>query len=162
MSIKHKLTSPYQVNKHWNNWDEFQNVAIYSYNTSFHKSTQKTPYELVFGQQPKVPNFLNNPPNETNYSDLTTDLSYKLKIIRKTARETQIQAKEKSKQYYNKTHNTTYDLKEDDLVLLYDAQAKDKYKTLKPNYKGPYKIKFMQVHANQNATLQISPTNLHT
>lgn len=45
-------------------------------------------------------------------------------------------------------------------MLLYDAQTKAKHKTLKANFKGRYKI--MQVHDNQNATLQISPTKLRT
>lgn len=181
LSIKHKLTSPYHpqtngslerthltlkdyfkcyVNKDANNWDEFLNFAVYSYNTKIHKSTQKTPYELVFGQQSKIPNFVAHPRMKPTYSDLATDLSNKLKIIRETARENQMKSKEKSKQYYDKTHNRTYSFKENDLVLVYNAQAKAKHKSLQPNYKGPYKI--VQIHDNQNATLQISPSKLRT
>lgn len=181
LSIRHKLSSPYHpqtngslerthltlkdyfkcyVNKDLNNWDEFLNFAVYSYNTSIHKSTQKPPYELVFGQQAIIPNFLMHPRHKPTYSDLATDLTNKLKIIRETARENQNKAKEKSKIYYDKTHNRTYTFKENDLVLLRDVQAKAKHKTLQPNYKGPYKI--VQIHDNQNATLQVTPTKLRT
>lgn len=181
LSINQKVSSPYHpqtngslerthltlkdyfrcyTNKDSNNWDEFLNFAVYSYNTSLHKSTQKSPYELVFGQRANVPNFIYNPRSKPTYSDLANDLSNKLKIIRETARENQILAKQKSKEYYDKSHYKTYTFKDNDMVLLYDAQSKAKNKTLNPNYKGPYKI--AQVHDNQTATLHISPTKLRT
>ncbi|KAL2735627.1 hypothetical protein V1478_003267 [Vespula squamosa] len=51
-------------NYNWNNWLE---IAMFSYNTSVHESTQYTSYELVFGQLARTPNnsSINNLRNET-------------------------------------------------------------------------------------------------
>lgn len=157
LSIKQKQTSPYHPQTNGslerthltlkdyfrcylskdtdNTWDRFLNFAVYSYNTSTHKATQKTPYELVFGQQARMP-LITNPRNKPTYSDLANDLSTKLKIIRKTARENQIKSKEKSKEYYDQTHHRTYNFQEGDIVLLCDKQAKAKNKVLQPNFKA--------------------------
>ncbi|KAK9881313.1 hypothetical protein WA026_015439 [Henosepilachna vigintioctopunctata] len=181
LNINHKLASPYHpqtngslerthltlkdyfkcyVNEDQNNWDEFLNLAIYAYNTNIHKSTHKTPYELVFGQQPKIPNIMSKPVQKPNYSELANDIARKLQIIRKSARENQINAKEKSKGYYDKTHHRTYEFKENDLVLLYDSLKKKTNKKLSKNYKGPYKI--IQIHDNQTATLKLENNKLKT
>lgn len=181
MSIKHKQSSPYHpqtqgslerthltlkdyfkcyINKDLNNWDEFLNFATFSYNTSIHKSTQKTPYELVFGQRARIPSQINNPKPLANYSELADDIVNKLKILRETARENIMKSKTRSKEYFDKTHNRTYRFNEGDLVLLYDCQSKAKNKKLAPNYKGPYKIE--QIHNNHTATLRISPSKLKT
>lgn len=164
MTVKHKFTSPdhpqsngslerthltlkdyfkCNVNKDQNNWDKFLNFAIYNYNTSIYKSTQKTRYELVFGQRAKIPNFLNTPQNKPNYSYLANDLATKLQIIRETAKENPIGGKEKSRQYYDKSHNRTFNGNDE----AYDAKSKAKMKKLSQNYKGPYKI--IQIHNNK-------------
>lgn len=181
MQINHKLATPYHpqtngslerthlslkdyfrcyVNKDQNNWDEFLNLATYSYNTNIHKSTQKTPYELVFGQTPRIPNIINKPITKPNYSDFARDITNKLQIIRSTARENLIKSKEKSKRYYDKTHNRTYEFRENQLILLYDRRAKNTSKRLSKNFKGPYKI--VQIHDNQTATIEIATNNLKT
>ncbi|KAI4463190.1 hypothetical protein MML48_4g00016016 [Holotrichia oblita] len=133
---------------------------LYSYNTGIHKSTQISPYELVFGQKPKIPNYLNKPKSNNTYSNLANDISQKIRIIKETACENQIRSKEKSKNQYDKTHNRTYDFNVHDFVLLYDQQAKAKNKKLSPNYKGPYKI--IQIHNNDTATIEIENNKLKT
>lgn len=174
MSIKHKITSPYHpqsngslerthltlkdyfkcyVNKDTNNWDEFLNFAVYSYNTGIHKSTQKTPYELVFGEIARIPNYLNKPKDKPNYSNLANDIAKKLRIVRENAKENLIKAKTKSKQQYDRTHNRTYEFKENNLVLLLDKQSKSKNKKLAKNYLGPFRI--IQIHNNNTATIEI-------
>ncbi|XP_045479182.1 uncharacterized protein LOC123684075 [Harmonia axyridis] len=181
MSIKHKQSTPYHpqtqgslerthltlkdyfkcyINKDTDNWDEFLNFATFTYNSSIHKSTQKTPYELVFGQRARIPSQINKPKPLANYSELATDITNKLKILRETARENLIKSKNKSKEYYDKSHNRTYAFSEGDLVLLYDNHSKATNKKLNPNYKGPYKIE--QIHNNQTASLRISRTKLKT
>ena len=43
------------VNDHQNNWDELLPYLAYAYNTSTHATTNHTPYEILFGRQPKIP-----------------------------------------------------------------------------------------------------------
>ena len=38
-----------------NDWDEWLDLAMFSYNTSAHESTKFTPHELVFGRLARVP-----------------------------------------------------------------------------------------------------------
>lgn len=104
--------------------------------------------------------FVSNPRIKPTYSDLSHDLSTKLRIIRETAKENQLKAKNKFKECYDKSHNRTYDFNENSMVLLYDSQSKAKKKSLRSSYNGPYKI--VQVHDNQTATLQIASTKLQT
>lgn len=179
LAIKHKFCSPYHpesngalershltlkdflkcyVNRDGDNWDAFLNFAIFAYNTSIHKSTSKTPYELVFGMEPRVPTNLTKPPKQTNYSDLARDLTTKIRNIRESARNAQLVTKRKTKQQYDKTHSHQYNFKEGDLVLLHNEHAKHTSKRLKPEFLGPYEI--VQIHENnRSATLKMLPSS---
>lgn len=182
LAIKHKLCSPYHpesngalershltlkdylrcyVNKDSNNWDELLTFALFSYNTSIHKSTRKMPYELVFGQIPRLPTNLIKPSNQGTYTDLARDIQTKMKIVRETARETQISNKLASKKYYDKTHSRTYDFKVGDLVLLRNEHAKRTSKQLKPEFLGPYEL--IQIHDNhKSASIKLSTNKIRT
>lgn len=180
LSIKHKVCSPYRpesngalerahlalkdyfkcyVNRDGDNWDSLINYATFAYNSSIHKATGKTPYELVFGQEPRIPSNLGKGPKK-NYSDLARDLNSKFKVIRETARDSQIRNKHISKKQYDKTHYRQYNFKEGQLVLLHNEQAKRTSKQLKPEYLGPYKI--IQLHDNKSASLQITRNKIKT
>lgn len=182
LNIKHKQSSPYHpesngalershltlkvylkcyVNKDGNNWDEFKNFAVYAYNTSILKATAKTPYKLVFGQEPRVSTNVMKPPNKTTYSDLVRNLNTKLRHLRKTARDLQISTKQKSKAHYDRTHSRKYPLKEGGLVLLHNGQAKQTSKQLKFEYRGPYEI--VQVRdTNKSASIKQSNNKIQT
>ena len=41
--------------KHHNNWDDYLDPIIFAYNTSKHKTTQFSPFELLFGRSPQLP-----------------------------------------------------------------------------------------------------------
>ena len=43
------------VSQHRDDWDNWVSLAIYSYNTSCHESTGFSPYEMVFGRDPRTP-----------------------------------------------------------------------------------------------------------
>lgn len=120
----------------------------------------KTPYELAFGQNPKILNSLNNPVQKPNYSNLAAEITSKLQTIREVARENQLKAKQKSKQTYDKTHNRQYTFKENDLVLLYNSSAKNTNKKLSKDFKGPYKI--IQVHDYNTASIQLTKNKTQT
>ena len=42
--------------KHYNNWDDYLAPVIFAYNTSAHKTTQFSPFELLFGRLPQTTN----------------------------------------------------------------------------------------------------------
>ncbi|CAF2836388.1 unnamed protein product [Rotaria sp. Silwood2] len=41
--------------KHHNNWDDYLDPIIFAYNTSKHKTTRFSPFELLFGRSPHLP-----------------------------------------------------------------------------------------------------------
>ena len=41
--------------KHHNNWDDYLAPVVFAYNTSKHKTTQFSPFELLFGRLPQLP-----------------------------------------------------------------------------------------------------------
>ena len=43
------------LSQHRDDWDNWVSLAIYSYNTSCHESTGFSPYEMVFGRDPRTP-----------------------------------------------------------------------------------------------------------
>lgn len=94
------------VSEDQSNWDKYVPLAMFSYNTSVHSSSNFTPYELVFGQKPILPSSLLNVDNENscNYNTYLDNLKYKLKIVQGTARENLIKYKEKSKLTYDNNY----------------------------------------------------------
>ncbi|CAF4218726.1 unnamed protein product, partial [Adineta steineri] len=38
-----------------NNWDEFLAPVVFAYNTGCHSTTQYSPFQLLFGREPKLP-----------------------------------------------------------------------------------------------------------
>ena len=43
------------VSQHKDDWDNWVSLAVYAYNTSSHESTGYSPYEMVFGRDPRTP-----------------------------------------------------------------------------------------------------------
>ena len=41
--------------KHHHNWDDYLDPVVFAYNTSKHKTTQFSPFELLFGRSPQLP-----------------------------------------------------------------------------------------------------------
>ena len=36
-------------------WDEFLDLSVFAYNTSYHESTQYAPFEVMFGRRATLP-----------------------------------------------------------------------------------------------------------
>nr|XP_034194813.1 uncharacterized protein LOC117611033 [Osmia lignaria] len=117
LKTKHICTSPYhpQTNggleryhltlkdylKHYikanqTDWDEYIPFATFSYNTSTHRSTNLTPYELLFGRKAYLPSsILKEPEFHYTYDDYIRSLQNRLNTSFKTARENLINSKNK-------------------------------------------------------------------
>ncbi|XP_026830978.1 uncharacterized protein LOC113563519, partial [Ooceraea biroi] len=120
-------------------WDEHLKLATFSYNTSVHEGTQYTPHELVFGKIARAPSSdvqLENEPNVA-YSDYLTSLFDKLRHAQTAARENLIQAKIRSKEYYDRRANPR-EFRVGDNVYLLKEPTKGK---LGDQYVGPYRIR---------------------
>ncbi|CAD6234313.1 GSCOCG00012383001-RA-CDS, partial [Cotesia congregata] len=132
----------------WNNWLE---LATFSYNTCVHEGTKFTPYELVFGKVARVPT--SEPLHELDclptYNDYISKLVNRLINIRELARENLIKAKEKSKEIHDK-HIKFVTFKAGENVFLLKGPKPNKFGD---HYDGPYKI--LEVFPNGNVSLKI-------
>lgn len=50
------------INQNQNNWDQYVELAMFTYNTHVHKSTNFTPFELIFGHKAIIPSSLSSNP----------------------------------------------------------------------------------------------------
>ncbi|CAK9812938.1 Retrovirus-related Pol polyprotein from transposon 17.6 [Anthophora plagiata] len=132
-------------------WDEFPELATFSYNTSIHESTGFTPYELVFGKIARQPS--SEPYNEDRmrtYGDYLTDLIQTMHGIRQIARDNLVESKLKSKTYYDRKINPQIFQPSDPVFLLKEP----KRGKLSDNYTGPYRIH--EVLGNNNVKIFVN------
>ena len=86
-----------------NNWDEFLAPVVFAYNTGCHSTTEYSPYELLFGREPKLPVdqpkslFIFNKPN-----DYYEQLQRSMKVIHSYARENMDRKQHQYKNRYDK------------------------------------------------------------
>ena len=88
-------------------WDEFIEMAMFSYNTSQHEGTGFTPFELVFGKLARQPSAYRPTEEhpETTYAGYLENLFNKIHGCQELAAENLRAAKERSKQYYDRRAN---------------------------------------------------------
>lgn len=182
LTIKHKNTSPYHpqtngslershstlknflrsyIDNEPDTWDELIYLATHSHNTHINRSTNETPYTLVFGREARIPRtFEEKTIQKPTYQNLTLDIITRAQKVRAAAKENLIQSKTKSKEYYDK--KTTVKLfQTGQLVLLQNTLRKVQYnRKLEKSWLGPFKI--IQDHPDsKTATLQVG-TKLKT
>ena len=74
------------VSQHKDDWDNWVSLAVYAYNTSCHESTGFSPYELVFGRDPRTPLALDldiplkNPSSQSDYSRSVRSAVHNIKV----------------------------------------------------------------------------------
>src|SRR5436190_7200617 len=88
-------------------WDRWIGLAMFNYNTSVHEATKHTPYELVFGKIARITsNELLAPEDKlASYDEYLINLVTQLHAIQNKARKNVVEAKNKSKVYYDKKIN---------------------------------------------------------
>ena len=117
-------------------WDELLPLCTLAYNTSEHESTGYTPYELLFGQKARLPSSFKQPENGQTYSEFYEQTVDTLTQMRTLAAMTQVQAKYRSKYYYDRKSNTKFFM-EGEMVYVLKEPSKGKYDA---QYEGPYEI----------------------
>ncbi|KAJ2952919.1 hypothetical protein O0L34_g7288 [Tuta absoluta] len=122
-----------------------------AYNTSVHTTTQFTPYELVFGHKPYIPDSVYELRSDLTYPEYIKKLHHRLKLSRDKALENIQKSKERSKAYYDQRSRPAK-YKVGDMVYLKNHLRLRK--ALSPIWKGPYRI--ISVHPNNTLTLLIN------
>jgi hypothetical protein len=128
------------------NWDEWVELAMFSYNTSVHEGTKFSPYELVFGHLAREPTgeVIIEENMEPTYAEYLRDLFDKINTVKQMARENLMKSKLKSKEYYDKRINPQ-NFKIGDLVYLLKEFSKGKFAD---QYTGSHKV--LDILQNQN------------
>ncbi|XP_062526266.1 uncharacterized protein LOC134199436 [Bombyx mori] len=89
------------VNEGQDNWPRYVYTAMLAYNTAVHSTTHFTPYELMFGNKPFIPNSVFQEPTGTTYPEYVRMLQNRLKYSRQKAVEHIQKSKGISKTYYD-------------------------------------------------------------
>ncbi|XP_026743752.1 uncharacterized protein LOC113505319 [Trichoplusia ni] len=139
------------ISENQDNWPKYVYTAMLAYNTSIHSTTNFTPYELIFGHKPILPNSIYEPNTNASYPDYIKMLQHRLKCTRDKAVEFIKKSKESSKAYYDaRTRPVSYHA--GDYVYLKNHLRMRK--ALSPVWKGPYKI--IKVNGRNSVTLLIN------
>ena len=141
------------------NWDEWVELAMFSYNTSVHEGTKFSPHELVFGHLAREPTgeMITEENMEPTYSEYLRDLFDKIVTVQQMARENLIKSKLKSKEYYDRRINPQ-NFKIGDLVYLLKEPKRGKFSD---QYSGPHRV--LEILENQNVMIEVKgiPRTVH-
>jgi hypothetical protein len=140
----HRVLAEYlrhYVSEDQTNWDSWVPFAMYAYNTTQHSATGYTPFELLFGHPSTLPSALQKPPDpQYNYDDYVIELKGRLQTAHQRARQSLIECKERSKEYYDQTTGTNK-LQVGNKVLLFDETVRrGRSRKLSAQWLGPYTI----------------------
>ena len=122
-----------------------------AYNTNIHTTTNYSPYELLFGNKPYLPNSLYETNLDATYPEYLRVLQQRLKYSRDKALDNIRLSKEKSKGYYDsRSRPVTYKVGD----YVYIKNHLRMRKAMSPLWKGPYKI--VKIHGNNALSLLIN------
>ncbi|XP_035742199.1 uncharacterized protein LOC118450499 [Vespa mandarinia] len=139
-------------------WDEWIEIAMFSYNTSVHEGTLYTSHELVLDQLARTPNesIYNDLQNET-YAHYLGTLNEQINKSQEAAKQNFINAKNRSKKYYDKKQRVV-DFKVGNKVHFQKGSQKDKFDD---KYIGSFKIVEILSKHNINIRTDIGDRVVH-
>ena len=134
-----------------NCWDEWIDLAIFSYNTSVHEGTKFSPYEIIFAKVAKTPSDkpIEMKEQSATYDEYLINLTKRLIEIRQLANDNLVKSKERSKKYYDRNVNVQ-EFKIGSFVFL---QSGPKPGKLENHYSGPFKV--IQVLKKNNVKILV-------
>ena len=122
-------------------WDKLLPYLSFIYNTTIHRTTQATPYSLVYGQECQYPIDLFYPkPNdeELTRDSFAEDLSRLFREAHASARESlRVNQRRQKDQYHKKVYGKTYE--KQDKVWVYSKHKAISRKFFLP-WEGPYVV----------------------
>ncbi|KAL6427141.1 hypothetical protein ACFW04_008643 [Cataglyphis niger] len=140
-------------------WDNYINMAMFSYNTSVHEGTKFSPFELIFGRIARLPS-AHTPIDENleiTYQQYLTDLFNKINDIQEEARKNLIAAKERSKYYYDRKINPQ-NFRVGSYVFLLKEPARGKFSD---QYTGPHEVIEILPQYNVKILIKNKPRIVH-
>jgi hypothetical protein len=121
-------------------WENFLPALMLSYNTSYHSTIATTPFELLFGEKPRMPSFPNPEIQRTYYGESSAAERYQLlQKIRFLAKNIAADQGDKIKDNFDKSA-LPHDFKINELVWYEDFAPLGKNAKLTPKWQGPAKI----------------------
>lgn len=125
------------VDKNLQDWDDYIPFAMFVYNTTPHSTTERQPYELLYGRPAEVPNTLSRSEEvRYNYEDYCSELKQRLQRAHDIARNTIIEKKRKSKTLYDhKAKKITVHVGDKVLTKWHAKKGK-----LSANWQGPFLV----------------------
>lgn len=139
----HRVLNEYlrsYINDNQNNWDEYLGYFTYCYNTSPHYSfnLKYTPFEIIFGFIPKLPNFLQKGKIEPiyNFDSYSIQFKYSLQKMHSEAKKCLEESKQLIKKEFDKK-SREINLKIGEYVLIKNEERRK----FDPIYLGPLLIR---------------------
>ncbi|CAF0791446.1 unnamed protein product [Adineta ricciae] len=114
-----------------NNWDEFLAPVVFAYNTGTHSTTGYSPYQLLFGREPRLPT--DKPASAFTFrkpNDYYEQLRKNMKLMHRYAHENMTNRQNQYKKHYDK-HRSDPRYSINDRVLIRKHGLKNK---LDPKY----------------------------
>jgi hypothetical protein len=120
-----------------NNWDEYLQAVVFAYNTGVHKTTQYSPYELLYGRSPRLP--IHSRPDHFSFTapnDYFTQLQKTLNIYHRAAKNNTLHQQHITKQWYDRNRpNPQYKIGDKVLTRIYGLRGK-----LEPKFSSTPKV----------------------
>jgi hypothetical protein len=135
------------------NWEWYLAPLMFSYNTSYHSTTKKTPFDLLYGMKPRLPSFPVEELKRINYGEgFVAERMQLLQQARRMAEQDSEEASEKYKEQHDKTAKE-HNFQVGDKVLIDNQLFVSKNKKFSPMWIGPFLI--TKVINKQNVEVKI-------
>ena len=131
------------VNENQDDWDELLNKLAFAYRTAVHSTTGFTPFELVYGREPKLPIDIfygENEQMELSHGEYVKELKNRMTLVYDLVKRDTTVRMDKSKILYDRNvKGGDYDV--GDRVWLQNTERKKgQSPKLAKNWKGPYEV----------------------